>query len=174
LVRGFASGCLAAGFAAGRADFVVTLPFPADFPAVGRGEVDFWAVDFPAVAVFDFEALALGCFAVSFLVVAVAVRSGFAAVVRVIVTFRAADREAAAFCVAPFVAVCFVPDTAARAAFGFVPRLWSTFGRATLTRPRKTRPDDRTFAAAFAVARRVDLLCEVEAMGTALVTVATW
>jgi hypothetical protein len=149
---------------------VVTLPLPADFAAVARGAADFWAADLPAVMVFEFETLALACFAVTFRVVAVALRPDLAAVA----AFRTTGREAGGFCAAPFVAARFVLDTAARADFGFVPWLWTTLGLETLTRPRKTRPDDRTFAAAFAVARRVDLLCEVEAMGTALVTVATW
>src|SRR6202011_859209 len=65
----------------------------------------------------------------------------------------------------------FVEETAA-VVFGFGARVGAALGRATLTSPRIARPDDRAFAAAFTVGRRVGLLREVEAMGTTLVTVA--
>jgi hypothetical protein len=84
--------------------------------------------------------------------------------------FRAGERDATAFDVAPFAPVRLAPEPADRAGFGLVSL--AVFGRETFTRPRMARPD-RAFAAAFAVARRVGLLCKVEAMGTALVTVVT-
>jgi hypothetical protein len=88
---------------------------------------------------------------------------------RLTATFRAAI-----FSVRPFgfpVRACdfAVPP---RALFGFADAgfTWETF-----TSPRMARPDGRAFAAAaFAVGRRIGLLRGVEAMGNALVTVATW
>jgi len=138
------------------ADFTVAAAVPADFLALG-----FAAADFRLVPVFDFVSLVLGCFA-----------ANFRAVVLVGVGFRADDRDDAAFWVVPFAAGRFVPEPPDRAVFGLAS--WATFGRETFTRPRMARPADRPFAAAFAVARRVDLLCGVEAMGTTLVTVVTW
>jgi hypothetical protein len=99
---------------------------------------------------------------------------GFRAVALAVVGFRAGDRGDATFCLTPFVDARLVPESPVRAVFGFAPRFWAAFGWETLTRPRIARADDRPFAAAFTAERRSDLLCEVEAMGTSLVTVATW
>jgi hypothetical protein len=167
LVRGFAAACFGVVVAAGflTAGFVATVALPADFRATG-----FWAADFLATAVFDLVSRTADCLAASFLAVAVALPLDFPAVTGL----RGDEREAATFCVAAFVAWRFVPELPPRAAFGFAPRSWAAFGRDTLTSPRMARPDDRPFAAAFAVARRVDLLCKVEAIGTTLVTVVTW
>jgi len=175
LIRGFADGlasaCFAAAFAAGflTAGFVVTVPL-----AVNPLETGFWPEVCLAAAGFDLVSRALDCFAASFLAVAAPAPLAFRAVSLAVPGLRAGDRDAVAFWVAPFIAARLVPEPPVRAVFGLV--LWSgvAFGRETLTRPRMARPDDRPFAAAFTVARRVDLLCEVEAMGTTLVTVVTW
>jgi hypothetical protein len=115
------------------------------------------------VDVFDLVSAAAARFAIGF-----AVPAAFC-VVLAVVGLRDCDRVEAAFWTTRFEAVGFV-----RPILDFVARVWTTFGWGAFTRPRIARPDDRPFAAAFAVARRVDLLCEVEAMGTTLVTVATW
>jgi hypothetical protein len=146
-----------AGFLA--AGFVVTVKFAGDFLTACV-----WVADFLATAVFPLVSRAPACLAAGFL----AALLDFCALARAVADLRSGERDAAAFWDAPFAAVRFVPE---RAGFGFVSL--AAFGRETFTRPRMARPDDRPFAAAFAVARRVDLLCKVEAMGTTLVTVVT-
>jgi hypothetical protein len=171
-VRGFADGlelaCVATVFVAGflTAGFAATVALLADFLAAG-----FWVADFPVVAVFNFVSRPADCFPASFFAVAFVAALDFRAVALALSSFRADDRDDAAFWVVPFAAARFVPEPSDRAGFGFVSL--ADFGRDTFTRPRMARPDDRPLAAAFTVARPVDLLCEVEAMGTTLVTVVT-
>jgi hypothetical protein len=140
--------CLAAGFVAG-------------FLAAG-----FRTPEFLAVTGFAFVSRAAVSLAVSFFALAAAV--DFPAMALVVAGLRAGERDEVAFC---FAAVRFAPEPADRADFGFVSL--AAFEGETFTRPRMAGPDDRILAAAFAVARRIDLLCKVEAMGTALVTVVT-
>jgi hypothetical protein len=97
--------------------------------------------------------------------------AGFLGEVLAVEALRAGVREVWA------VALSFVlPATAlvvfSPAVFGLVV---AVAGRDTLTSPRMGRSRFRAFAAvAFIDGRRVDLLREVEAMGTTLGTVETW
>src|SRR4029079_16062325 len=88
-------------------------------------------------------------------------------------SFRAAAglRGATAARVATLVVARLVPAALSRAVFGFATRTGAAFGRATFTSSRMVRA---AFAVAFGTGRRFGLLREVEAMGTTLVTVATW
>jgi hypothetical protein len=126
----------------------------------------FLTAEFLEGGVFAFTVLETAFRAVSFLVVAVPVPLTFLDVVDF--------RVAATAWVATFAAPRFGLAAVARAVFGFAIRAGVAFGRTTFTSPRIARPGDRAFATAFTVGRRVGLLREVEAMGTTLVTVATW
>jgi hypothetical protein len=154
---------VAAGFAA----LLVTAPFPFVFLVTG-----FWAGTFLAATVFAPVSRALDCFAATFLAVAVTATPDFRAVPVVAADLR--ERDGVAFWLTVLGVARFAPDPPFRADAGFALRSWAVFGRDTLTSPRMAFPDGRPLAAAFAVTRRFDLLCEVEAMGTTLVTVATW
>jgi hypothetical protein len=126
---------------------------------------------FAALAVtVPFAFLATGFWAAAFAFALVGLAAACLAVVTAALDFLWTPAAAADLRVAFWSAVLevarFAPAPPARDGFALA--------RDTLTSPRMARPEDRLFAAAFAVARRADLLCEVEAMGTTLVTVATW
>lgn len=168
-VAGLTAGFVTAGLVA--TDRLTGAFFTAAFFSAGFG-----AADFLVVAAFVLASREPDCFATGFR--AVVVPAGFRAfsiwtLALAVVDCRACERDAAAFWVALLLPARFVPVPPARAAFTFVARFWAAFGRETFTSPRIARPDDPPFAAALTVARRVDLLCEVEAMGTTLVTVVT-
>lgn len=173
LADGFAAGfdvaCAGARCAAGflTAGFVAVARLAAACFTAG-----FAAADFLVVAVFAPASRAPDRFATSFL--AVVLSAGLRVLAVAAVDCRVCERAATTFLVALLVPARFVPALAVRVAFDFALRSCAVLGRETFTRPRIARPDAPPFAAALAVARRVDLLCEVEAMGTALVTVVTW
>jgi hypothetical protein len=121
-------------------------------------DTDFLAAIFPAVGVLA----PLAVFCAPILTEAVLTVAVLTAGFRLTATFRAAI-----FSLRPFGARAFAP----RGLFAFADAVltWETF-----TSPRMARPAGRVFAAAaFAVGRRIGLLRGVEAMGNALVTVAT-
>jgi hypothetical protein len=150
----------AATFAAGLRD----VDFGAEMALI-FADADFLAAIFLAVGVLA----PLAVFWAPLLTDAVLTDAALPAGLRLTATF-----PAAIFSVRPFgfpVRACdfAVPP---RALFSFADAgfTWETF-----TSPRMAGPDGRAFAAAaFAVGRRIGLLRGVEAMGNALVTVATW
>jgi hypothetical protein len=107
------------------------------------------------------ETAVVGCFATRFL--AAPFMSVALAPALMPAAFPGCDRVAAAL----------GPPRFFFAVVALAARVGAVFTRVTLTSPRMARADGRAFAdAAFDVGRRVGLLRGVEAMGTALVTVA--